>query len=262
MKIEDMLNKIFLETPGNFEYLKKIPDNSIDLILTDPPYLTTKKEWDKKEVFNEEVIKEFYRVAKDSCSIYVWCGLMTKKKLLPSLIRWYSLLYKYFEYKDVITWKKTRGNGMTKGWLKIREEILWFVKDNKKFIWNKEEQYSKEERKSVGVCSFRTKTGKIYTIKSPFYRFSNIWTDISEEYWGGRNKPGHFTPKPLKAIERIIKLHTKEGDVVLDPFIGSGTTAVACKRLNRNFIGMEIYQKYIDISYKRLLEVKQGEGLK
>ena len=61
MKIEEMLNKIYLETPENFEYLKQVPDNSIDLIIIDPPYLTTKENWDKKEIVSDYLSKELFR---------------------------------------------------------------------------------------------------------------------------------------------------------------------------------------------------------
>jgi site-specific DNA-methyltransferase (adenine-specific) len=249
MKIEEMINKIFLETSGNFEYLKQMPDNSIDLIIIDPPYLTTKENWDKKEVVTEWLSKELFRIAKDSCSLYVWCGIGEKSQ---SLIRWFPIFNKDWYFKDLITWKKDRGIGMRKGWLYTREEIMWFVKDNKKFIWNKEEQYL------VGKQRIRDKNG----IKpnqqgqmpiSIYPRISNVWDDISESTFNLTDISSlHYTPKPIAAIERIIRVSTKENDIVLDCFIGSGSTALACKNLNRNFIGMEIYQEYIDITYKRL----------
>lgn len=245
MEIKDFINKIFLEMPGNFEYLKQVPDNSIDLIIIDPPYLTTKENWDKDEIVNDFLSKELYRIAKNSCSLYVWCGIGEKSQ---SLIRWFPIFSIDWHFKDLITWKKQRGIGMRKGWLYTREECMWFVKDNKHFIWNKENQYSSTELRKIEKLF----TGKI--AKSKFKRFSNVWIDISEQNIIGQKNPikGHFTPKPIKALERIIKCHTKENDIVLDCFMGAGSTALACKNTNRNFIGMEIYQKYIDISYKRL----------
>jgi len=245
----DFINKIFLETQGKFEYLKQIPNNSIDLIIIDPPYLTTKEDWDKEEVVSDRLSKELFEVAKDSCSLYVWCGIGEKSQ---SLIRWFPVFSKNWYFKDLITWKKQRGIGMRKGWLYTREEIMWFVKDNKNFIWNEENQYSDMELRKIEQLF----TGKV--AKSKFKRLTNVWTDISEQNIIGQKNPikTHFTPKPIKALERIIKCHTKENDIVLDCFMGSGSVALACKNLNRNFIGMEIYQNYIDISYKRLSEVK------
>jgi len=248
MKIEEMLNKIFLETSGQFEYLKQISDNSIDLIIIDPPYLTTKEDWDKKEVVTEWLSKELFRVAKDSCSLYIWCGIGEKSQ---SLIRWFPIFNKDWHFKDLITWKKQRGIGMRKGWLYTREEIIWFVKDNKQFIWNKKEQYDLTDKRLFSLPNN----------KSEYKRWTNVWIDINEEAGGMKSPQFHPTQKPIKALERIIKCHTKENDIVLDCFMGAGSTAIACQNLNRNFIGMEIYQNYIDISYKRLSEVKKGEGL-
>lgn len=236
------MSKIKIVNADCKEILKKIPNSSIDLILTDPPYLTTKEKWDKEEVFNEEIVKELFRVAKDSCSIYVWCGIGEKSQ---SLIRWFPLLKRYFHFKDLITWKKQRGIGMRRGWLYTREEIMWFVKDNKKFIWNKKEQYSDEKRKFSGT------EGNYYASKNK--RITNIWMDIPDNYM---SHGLHFTSKPLKAIERIIKLHTKENDIVLDPFLGSGTTAVVCKQLNRNCIGVELNKEYCEIAKRRIEENK------
>lgn len=240
---DDFVNKII---QGNcLEVIKNIPNNSVDLICIDPPYMTTKENWDKKEVINEELSKELYRIAKDSCSLYCWCGIGEKSQ---SLIRWFPIFHKYWYFKDLITWKKRRGIGMRKGWLYIREECMWFVKDNKKFIWDKKEQYNPNEKNEF------EKGFSGYKCLSKFKRFSNIWTDIGEIL--GNKNIKHFTPKPIEAIKRIIKVHTKENDIILDCFMGSGTTAVACKQLGRDFIGIELEQSYIDIANERLKAVK------
>ena len=122
------------------ELIKDIPDDSVDLILTDPPYIgVVREKWDQQEVLNQDLISEFYRVMKPTASLYVWCGIGEKSQ---SLMRWWPKIKERFHFKDLITWKKRRGIGMRKGWLYTREEIMWWVKDNKKFIWNKNEQYS------------------------------------------------------------------------------------------------------------------------
>jgi len=233
------------------EVMPRIPDKSIDLIIIDPPYLTTKEKWDKKEVVNEELSKQLLRVAKDSCSLYVWCGIGEKSQ---SLIRWFPIFDKGWHFKDLITWKKQRGNGMKKGWLYTREEIMWFVKDNKKFIWNKEWQYTNERRKRDGGSDDIKVSQNGYKIKCLFKRVTNIWDDFTEQNLTQRGEYEHFTPKPVKAIERIIKAHTKENDIVLDCFMGSGTMAVACLNLNRNYIGVEKEEKYIRIAEERIKE--------
>ncbi len=232
------------------EKMKNMLDESIDLIIIDPPYLTTNEKWDKEEVVNEKLSKELFRIAKVSCSLYIWCGIGEKSQ---SLIRWFPIFSKDWHFKDLITWKKQRGIGMRKGWLYTREEIMWFVKNNKKFIWNKKEQYDSE--KFVGERKFGFKEHKNgYKILSEYKRISNIWDNIPETSWNWKNKMPHFTSKPVKAIERIIKLHTQKNDIVLDCFAGSGTTGIACKNMKRNYILIEKEPEYVNICKQRLTQ--------
>jgi DNA modification methylase len=91
--------------------LNNLEDSTIDLIILDPPYLVTKESWDKKEVITEELSKELFRIAKDSCSLYVWCGIGEKSQ---SLVRWFPIFQNHWKFKDLITWKKQRGIGMRK----------------------------------------------------------------------------------------------------------------------------------------------------
>lgn len=179
--------------------------------------------------------------------MYIWCGIGENSQ---SLIRWFPVFLKDWHFKDLITWKKQRGIGMRKGWLYTREELLWFVKDNKQFIWNKESQYSDEKR--VVTMSFKDKEREkkyLNSLGSDNKRLTNVWDDIREPNisWNKKEKKTeHFTPKPLKAIKRIILAHTKENDVVLDCFLGSGTTMQACKDLGRNCIGIEKETEYCE----------------
>ena len=95
------------------------------------------------------------------------------------------------------------------------------------------------------------------SVKSDYKRLSNVWHDIRETNisWNDKEiQTVHFTPKPLKAIERIIKVHTQENETVLDCFMGSGTTGVACRNLNRRFIGIELDEKYFRIAQERINE--------
>ena len=232
------------------EGLPQIDDNSIDLIIIDPPYLTTHQKWDKDEVVNEELSQQLLRIAKDSCSLYIWCGIGEKSQ---SLIRWFPIFSKNWYFKDLITWKKQRGIGMRKGWLYTREEIMWFVKDNKQFVWNLDAQYSTEKYDALWAKRLKKED-------FPYKRATNVWTDIKEEtllgLCGAKDEQKknilHFTPKPLKALERIIKCHTKENDLILDCFAGSGSTGVAAKSLNRNFILIEKESRYCEICNQRL----------
>ena len=110
-------------------------EEKVDLIILDPPYLTTNKSWDREEVVTIDLARSLFESAKDSASLYVWCGIGEKSQ---SLIRWFPVFARpsaqQWHFKDLITWKKQQGLGTRKGWFYTREEIMWFVKDNRKFV--------------------------------------------------------------------------------------------------------------------------------
>jgi len=218
------LNKVYL---GDcYDLLPQVDNESIDLIILDPPYLVTGEKWDQKEQVTSKLSEELFRVGKQSSSLYVWCSIGEKDQ---PMIRWLPIFNAHWHFKDMIVWKKQRGIGMKKGWLFTREEVLWYVKNNNQFVWNQDRQYSDKLR-----------TWDRGGTKSPFKRITNVWTDILENDLQPVNTIiRHYTPKPVKAIERIISLHTNKGDIVLDPMCGSGTTGVCCKHLQRNYILME-----------------------
>lgn len=237
------INKIYNE--DCLEGLKLLENNSVDLAIYDPPYGNiVKADWDKNEnPFTLELINETFRVLKSTGNFYIWCGIGEKSQ---SLINFFNIMKQSgFYFKDLITWKKQRGIGMRKGWLYTREECLWYVKDNKQFIWNKENQYSEEKRLTSNK---HTK----YLPKSEYKRITNVWDDISEATTGRQEKQKHLTPKPVEAIERIINLHTQPNDVVLDCFMGSGSTAVACINTNRQYIGFELDETYYNLAQERI----------
>jgi len=246
------LNKIY---KGDcVSLIKEIDDDSIDLIILDPPYNTTNEVWDKYDTINKSFSSELFRVAKKSCSLYVWCGIGEKSQ---SLIRWFPIFSERWHFKDLITWKKRRGNGMKKGWLYTREELMWFVKNNKSFIWNGSHQYSNILREYSNY-NYKLKNGKNARdyIKSPNKRITNIWDDISETSFNTTGYDSlikkHFTPKPLKALQRIISLHTKENDLILDCFGGSGNTAIAATNLGRRFILIEKDDTFVSMANDRI----------
>ena len=235
------------------DFLKLIPDNSIDLIIIDPPYGgVVRQEWDNTDILNEGLVTHLKRVLRESGNVYCFCGIGEKSQ---SAVKFFLLFKKHFIFKDWITWKKCRGNGNRKGWLFTREEILWFVKNNKKFIWNTKHQYSNELRKLDGFY----KDGKKLSdrMKSKYKRLTNVWTDIPEItiYNSYEWSKLHIAAKPITLISRIIQVHTQENDTVLDCFAGSGTTGMACKRLNRRFLLCDNNAEYVKLATKRINEM-------
>lgn len=222
------------------DLVKLIPDNSVDLIIIDPPYLTTTEKWDKIEAVNPDLVKELHRVLTLTGNLYCWCGIGEKSQ---SLIRWFPLFKEYLHFKDLITWKKKRGIGMRKGWLYTREECMWFVKDNSQFYWDKDEQYSTEPN--------QFKKGMSGTVVQPFKRLTNVWTDIDEKLV--KDYPvNHYTPKQEELIERLVKVSSPAKGWVLDCFLGSGTTAAVCQKLSRNFIGCDNNMEFVQMAMDRI----------
>lgn len=224
----------YIEQGDCLNLLKQLPDNSIDLVVTDPPYVIDNKggglytQEDKqyvkqlegiKDGFSTEVLDELCRVMKN-INIYLWCS---QKQLFP--------LIEYFvEGKkcnfNLITWHKTNpipacGNK----YLTDTEYCLFF----------------------------REKGVKIYGEFST--KFTYYVTPLNQK---DKKLYNHPTIKPLDIIQNLVVNSSMEGELVLDPFLGSGTTAVACVNTNRHYIGFEKEPKYFDIACKRLNEVKGG----
>jgi DNA modification methylase len=239
------LNKLYNQNV--YEFIHKIPNNYINLIISDPPAGAglTKEKWDKKinpEKYGWEISKFneicFFKL-KDSGSLYLCQWLGEKNPLHLGYVMYYTNNITNFRFKEMITWRKTRGNGNRKGWLQITEHLLWYVKNNKKFFWNEEFQYDYSKKRAYNIKKSKN--------KSDYKRYTNVW-DIKELGFGTcpknfkkeREKYGkHSTPKPPELFECIIKAHTNPGDIVFIPFSGTGVGEKVCKHLGRNFISCE-----------------------
>ena len=215
------------------EVMKNLPTSSVDLVVTDPPYEfashggggafgSKKREYHNQledaqitKGFNVEVLNELVRVMK-KINIYLWCN---KNQL--------RMYIDYFEdlgaVTDLITWHKTNPTPTCNNkYLSDTEYLLFF--------------------REKGVQVFGT-----YQTKKKFY--------VTPTNKADKDKYKHPTIKPLDIIQNLIINSSKENDVVLDPFLGSGTTGVACKNLNRNFIGVELDKNYFEIAKKRIDEL-------
>lgn len=242
------------------DVLKRLKSESADLIIGDPPYRgVVKADWDHQwETQNDYLewsqrwLLQSKRVLKQSGSLYLWGGIGERS---DTIVHLYLLVKQMLYFKDWITWSKSRGMGTRRGWCYTREELLWFVKDNSQFIWNKEHQYSAERRKrDRGMPSGEIRVSQNgYKALSEFKRLTNVWNDISENTLDVINRPEHCTPKPPLAIERIIQAHTTSDQaVVVDPFMGSGTTGEACVKLDRKFIGIERDSHHFTYAVRRI----------
>lgn len=225
------------------EEMKKIPDGSIDLVLTDPPYGTTACKWDTVIPF-EPMWEQLKRVTKKNGAIV----LFGSQPFTSALVMSNPKMFKYEWVWDKVT---ARGHLVAKKRPMAQHENI-SVFGNGATTYNP--QMVKRDKPIKGTEGKRTEImggdsigySKIYTHAYP----KTIQT------FGMDKRVGHPTQKPVALMEYLIRTYTNEGETVLDFTMGSGTTGVACKNLNRNFIGIELDKDYYEIAKKRIEETK------
>ena len=227
------------------EIMKDIPDKSIDMILCDLPYGTTACKWDNIIPF-EPLWEQYNRIIKDNGAIVLFGSEPFSSQLRMSNIK----MYKY----DWVWNKKKAGNIFLAKYqpMKIHENIMIFGKGKIAYFPIMVERDKIKKSKNYGTGETmggnRKKEEKVYIYdkKNPIsiLEFSNA----------SQKGKVHPTQKPVELLEYLIKTYTNEGDVVLDNCMGSGSTGVACKHTNRNFIGIELDDNYFEIAKKRIEE--------
>lgn len=263
--VENILDKTIFQ--DMFKVLPFLPDKCVDLMVVDPPYNLTKEFG--KSTFKEMNLKEYkkwldkwlaltVRILKDNASIYI-CADWKTSIAIPEIAA------KYFILQNRISWEREKGRGALNNWKNCLEDI-WFFTKSKEYKFNIE---AVKVQKPV-IAPYRDAEGKPkdwvenegsrYRLTHP----SNIWTDISIPFWSMPENTPHPTQKPEKLIAKLILASSNEGDVVFDPFLGSGTTSVTAKKLGRHYIGIEREKEYAALAEKRLElagENKEIQGL-
>lgn len=220
------------------ELMKGIPDNSIDMVLTDPPYGTTACKWDTVIDF-ELMWAQLKRITKDNGAICLFSQMPFSAALVMSNP-------KMFKYNWV--WRKPRGTGhlnAKKYPMKDHEDIQVFCR--KPHVYNP--QFSEEEpyvRRSGRGSENYNKNESVVTVNK-----GKRYPKTTLEFASAKTKI-HPTQKPVALLEYLIKTYTLENETVLDFTMGSGSTGVACKNLNRKFIGIEQDKTYFDIANDRI----------
>jgi len=231
--------------------MKDIPDGSIDMVLTDPPYGTTACKWDSV-IPLEPMWEQLKRVIKPNGAIALFGSEPFSSALRMSNI-------KNFRY-DII-WEKERPTNifyMKKQIGKVHEIISIFY--NKQPIYNPqmEKRSGKHSKKEADYNLLNCNNNRTLTHKHPKYKYSKtyeptlVYPRSVLKINRDRLKNMHPTQKPVALMEYLIKTYTNEGEKVLDFTMGSGTTGVACRNLNRNFIGIEKDKEYFDIANERI----------
>jgi len=206
----------------SFNILKYLDTNSIDMVVTDPPYgMEFRSNYRKVRYeriandgnvdWTEEVIGELYRVMKPDTALYWFCSFHSIDVFL-------SVIKNKFNIKNILIWEKNNtGMGDLTGSYAPKYEMIIFAHKRRRLL---------NGRRDPDILHFNRT--------------------------GNKNHP---TEKPVDLLEYLISKSSNEGDLILDPFIGSGSTAVACKNINRQYIGIEIDLEYYRIATERLKEL-------
>jgi site-specific DNA-methyltransferase (adenine-specific) len=246
-----------------FEIFKHLPDRSFDLMFADPPYNLTKifgensfrqTSLEEYELWLDSWVRETIRLLKPTASVYI-CGDWRSSSAIQRVGT------KYFTLRNRITWEREKGRGASKNWKNSAEDI-WFFTVSDDYVFNAEAVKIKRK-----VLAPYTENGKPkdwensddgnFRLTSP----SNLWTDLTVPFWSMPENTAHPTQKPEKLLAKIILASSNETDYIFDPFAGSGTTAVAAKKLNRNFTAIEADENYCLLAEKRLDLAEQDKTI-
>lgn len=251
-RIQDILDRTIC---GDlFEIISCLPGAFADLMIADPPYNLDKDFHSGKfkktsdelyEKYTDSWLRAVLPVLKKDASVYVCCDWESSPVIG-------TVLKKYFHVRNRITWQREKGRGAAANWKNGMEDI-WFATNSKTYTFNLE---SVKIRKRV-IAPYRnngkprdweeTASGK-FRNTCP----SNFWDDISVPYWSMPENTAHPTQKPEKLLAKLILASSNPGDTVFDPFLGSGSTSVTAKKLDRHYVGIEISEKYCAWAEKRL----------
>ncbi|MBE6386127.1 MAG: site-specific DNA-methyltransferase [Lentisphaerae bacterium] len=237
-----------------FRVLPLLPGGFADLVIADPPYNLDKDFHGKKfkksseelyESYTDSWVRALLPVLKENASVYVCCDWESSSAIA-------RVLQKYFHVRNRITWQREKGRGAQANWKNGMEDI-WFATKSKEYTFNVD---AVKLRRRV-IAPYRENGVPKGWHESDEGRFrdtfpSNFWDDISIPYWSMAENTAHPTQKPEKLLAKLILASSNPGDMVFDPFLGSGSTAVTAQKLNRRYCGIEINPQYCIWAQKRL----------
>lgn len=264
VRAEDFNGETDITVLGDvFTAINGVKDGSVDLLIVDPPYNLFKnfggksfKKLGANEYadYTEKWIKAVMPKLKKTASVYVCCDWES------SLVIG-GVLQRYFVLRNRITWEREKGRGAKKNWKNSMEDVF-FATVGGDYVFNldavKQRRKVLAPYKENGVPKDweETKDGR-FRDTCP----SNFWDDISVPYWSMAENTAHPTQKPEKLIAKLILASSNADDLVLDPFAGSGTTAVVAKKLGRKYIGIEQNPTYCAWAEYRLEKAEEDNSI-
>jgi site-specific DNA-methyltransferase (adenine-specific) len=232
-----------------------LPHQFVDLAVLDPPYNLTKcyndrvfqaRDADDYQVWFDEVIRALLPLLRPTSTVYVCSDWQTSTLVFP-------ILDSHFHVRNRITWEREKGRGAKANW-KNNTEDIWFCTTGEEYHFDVEAVKLKRRV----IAPYRTGDGipkDWIESKDGNFRLthpSNIWSDITIPFWSMPENTDHPTQKPEKLLAKLILASSRAGEVVFDPFLGSGSTAVVARKLGRKYCGVEIDDMYCCLALKRL----------
>jgi site-specific DNA-methyltransferase (adenine-specific) len=232
------------------EFLSRVPAGTADLIFADPPYNLGKDFGNNRDArrdwpaWTARWLDLAKRALSPAGSIYV-CATWQNGAVLQ------RLLEERFVVRTRITWKRDKGRGAKANW-KANHEDVWFATAGARYTFNLEAV--KVEKRVIAPYRDGAGRPKDWDEATGTRRThpSNIWTDLCVPFWSMPENTPHPAQKPERLVERVLLASSTAGDLVIDPFVGSGTTAVVARRLGRRFAGVEVNPDYVRLALKRL----------
>lgn len=234
--------------------MEKLPQKFIDLAIVDPPYNLSKnfhgnnfknKNAEEYQKYTREWIEALIPLLKENATVYLCSDWKTSMIISP-------IIGEYFNVQNRITWQREKGRGSKSNWKNALEDI-WFLTLSKEYYFDVSSV--KVRRKVIAPYKAdgipkdwsETNLGNFRNTHP-----SNFWDDITIPFWSMSENTAHPTQKSEKLISKLILASSKPGDIVFDPFLGSGTTSVVAKKLKRNYLGVELNPLYCSWAEYRL----------
>jgi site-specific DNA-methyltransferase (adenine-specific) len=261
MSVSDIINKTF--NNDLFAAIDFFPEKSVDLLVIDPPYNLdkdfngykfNKSDDDAYINYLESWFPKVIRLLKQNGSLYI-CG---DWKCTSAL---YRVVSKYLTVRNRITWQREKGRGAKSNWKNCTEDI-WFATVSDDYYFDVDSV--KMKRKVIAPYKENGKPKDWEETEDGNFRLthpSNFWDDITIPYWSMPENTDHPTQKPEKLIAKLILASCPVGGLVFDPFLGSGTTSVVAKKLNRNYCGIELNNEYCCWTEKRLEQASEDNSI-
>ncbi|MDR2632401.1 MAG: site-specific DNA-methyltransferase [Treponema sp.] len=246
-----------------FEIIDLLPSEFADLLIIDPPYNLSKDfhglkfsktSDDAYLAYLSSWFPKIIKTVKPTGSVYM-CGDWRSAFCLQQIMRDWTII------RNRITWQREKGRGAKANWKNSCEDI-WFGTKTDAYYFNVDAV--KQKRRVIAPYKENGRPKDWEETSDGNFRLtypSNFWDDISVPYWSMPENTDHPTQKPEKLIAKLILASCPENGLVLDPFLGSGTTSVVAKKLGRAYTGIEIHEEYCCWAEKRLLSAEKDTGI-